>query len=327
MRRRHFIQLSPAAIVAVAAPAMPAIARGQFFRIGTGGPGGTYFPIGGLLASAISEASGGGVKGMVASAVATQGALANVHAIAAGQLEAALAQADIAYWAWSGTGLFDGRPRLDSLRLIANLYAETIHIVVRRGAGIASVADLRGRRVSLDEPGSGTLVDARIVLEAHGLTERDLRAEYLKAGPAADLMRDGELDAFFIVGGAPIGAIAELATSIGDVALLPIEGPPAARLLEHYRFFSPGTIAAGTYQGVDAVQTLAVGAQLIVPARLPDDLVYAVTVALWNANTRRLLDAGHPKGKLIRPETALLGAAIPLHPGAERFYRETGALN
>ncbi|MFN9971347.1 MAG: TAXI family TRAP transporter solute-binding subunit, partial [Phycisphaerae bacterium] len=137
--------------------------------------GGTYFPVGGMIATAISEASGGGVRGLVATAVASNGSLANIAAIASGHLEAGLSQADVAYWAWSGTGLFAGQPRVQSLRLIANLYPESVHIVTRRGSGIRSVADLAGKRVSLDEPGSGTLIDARIVLAAHGIAETDIR--------------------------------------------------------------------------------------------------------------------------------------------------------
>ena len=323
MKRRQFVGSAVATGVVAAAGGAGAQ---QFFRIGTGGTGGTYFPVGGMIASAISEASGGGVKGLVATAVASNGALANVNAIAAGQFEAGLTQADVAYWAWSGTGLFDGRPRIDGIRLIANLYPESIHIVVRRGSGLRSVADLRGKRVSLDEPGSGTLIGARIVLQAHGLGERDLMPEYLKMGPAADGMKDGALDAFFTVGGWPIGAIAELAASEGGIDLLPIEGKVADRLLDEYSFFARDVIPAEAYKGSPETQTLAVGAQLVTSVRIADDLIYGITRALWNEGTRKLLDAGHAKGRLIRRETALHGAGIPLHAGAERFYRETGLL-
>ena len=323
MKRRHFVSMAAAAGVVAAAGRAGAQ---QFFRVGTGGTGGTYFPVGGMIASAISEASGAGVKGLVATAVASNGALANINAIAAGQFEAGLTQADIAYWAWSGTGLFEGRPRIESIRLLANLYPESIHIVVKRGTGIRTVADLRGRRVSLDEPGSGTLVGARIVLDAYGLGEKDLLPEYLKMGPAADAMKDGALDAFFTVGGWPIGAIAELASSQGGIDLLAIDGEVAERLLEGYPFFARDVIPADAYRGSPETPTLAVGAQLVAGARLADDLIYGVTRALWNDNTRKLLDGGHAKGRLIRRETALHGAGIPLHPGAERFYREVGLL-
>ena len=324
MKRRQFIALAAAAGVASAADA--ARAQQQFFRIGTGGTGGTYFPVGGMIANAISEASGTGVKGLVATAVASNGSLANINAIGAGQFEAGLTQADVAYWAWSGTGLFEGRPKVDSIRFVANLYPESVQIVVKRGSGIRSVADLKGKRVSLDEPGSGTLIDARIVLAAYGLTDRDLKPEYLKMGPAADRMRDGALDAFFTVGGWPTGAIAELASSQGGIDLLPVDGDAAQRLLRQYSFFSADVIPADAYKGSAEAKTIAVGAQLVTSAKLADALVHDITKALWNDATRKMLDAGHAKGKLIRKETAVDGAGIPLHPGAERFYREAGIL-
>ena len=324
MERRQFIALAAAAGAASASGA--ARAQQQFFRIGTGGTGGTYFPVGGMIANAISEASGTGVKGLVATAVASNGSLANINAIGAGQFEAGLTQADVAYWAWSGTGLFEGRPKVDSIRFVANLYPESVQIVVKRGSGIRSVADLKGKRVSLDEPGSGTLIDARIVLAAYGLTDRDLKPEYLKMGPAADRMRDGALDAFFTVGGWPTGAIAELASSQGGIDLLPVDGDAAQRLLKQYSFFSADVIPADAYKGSAETKTIAVGAQLVTSAKLADALVYDITKALWNDATRKMLDAGHAKGKLIRKETAVDGAGIPLHPGAERFYREAGLL-
>ncbi|MBM3524129.1 MAG: TAXI family TRAP transporter solute-binding subunit, partial [Alphaproteobacteria bacterium] len=235
-------------------------------------------------------------------------------------------QADVAYWAWSGTGLFEGRPKIDSVRFIANLYPESVQIVVKKGSNIRSIADLKGKRVSLDEPGSGTLVDARIVLAAWGLSEKDMRPEYLKMGPAADRMRDGALDAFFTVGGWPTGAITELASSQGGIDLLPVDGPQADKLLQQYSFFSRDVVPAEAYKGSPETKTIAVGAQLLTSAKVSDELVYGITKALWHNETRKLLDAGHAKGKLIRKETALAGAGIPVHPGAERFYREAGLL-
>src|SRR3546814_3051258 len=138
--------------------------------------------------------------------------------------------------------------KVEDLRLIATLYPETSHIVARKDAGIESVADLRGKRVSLDEPGSGTIVDARIVLAAYGLTEDDVEAEYLKPGPAGDRLRDGALDAYFFVGGYPTGAVSELATSSG-ISLVPITGSGADKLLADYGFFAKDVVPEGTYAG------------------------------------------------------------------------------
>lgn len=307
----------------------------NFFRIGTGGTAGTYYPIGGLLANAISSPPGSrtcedggscGVPGLVASAVSSNGSVANVNAIAGGTLESGFVQSDVANWAHSGTGIWEGKPAVENLRAIANLYPESIHLVARADAGITSVADLKGKKVSLDEPGSGTLVDARIILEGYGLGEADVQAEFLKPNQAADRMRDGQMDAFFFVGGFPAGAIAELASQVA-ITLVPIEGDGAAAIREKYPFFAEDLVPAGTYDGVSAdVTTLAVGAQWVTSEAQSEEVIYGITKALWNENTRKMLDSGHAKGKAIRTETALAGVGIPLHPGAEKFYREAGLL-
>lgn len=307
----------------------------KFFRIGTGGTAGTYYPIGGLLANAISNPPGSraceeggscGVPGLVASAIASNGSVANVNGIIGGTMESGFAQGDVAAWAQTGTGIWEGQPPAEKLRAIANLYPESLHLVATKASGITSVADLKGKRVSLDEPGSGTLVDARIVLEGAGLTEKDISPEFLKPDQAADRMKDGQMDAFFFVGGFPAGAIAEL-SSQHEITLVPIAGDAAKGIIEKYPFFAENTVPAGTYRGVDAdVTTLAVGAQWVTSADQPEDLIYEITKALWNDNTRKQLDAGHAKGKEITKEHALDGIGIPLHPGAEKFYKEAGII-
>ncbi len=305
-----------------------------FFRILTGGTVGTYFPIGGLIANAISNppgsrpcAEGGscGVPGLVATAVASNGSVANAAAIGSGAAQSGFVQSDIAYWAYTGTGIYEGRPRIESLRAIANLYPESFHLVARKDAGIKSVADLRGKRVSLDEPGSGTLVDARLILEAFGLSEKDLKAVYLPAQQVADKLKDGVIDAFFNVSGWPQSAVADLAATVG-IDVVPIAGPQVAQLLKQYSFFGADEIPDGTYRGVPRLKTVSVHALWVTSARLPADLIYKVTAALWNANTRKLLDSGHAKGRDIRLETALTGVGIPLHDGAAKFYKEKGLL-
>ncbi|MCA8906349.1 MAG: TAXI family TRAP transporter solute-binding subunit [Rhodospirillaceae bacterium] len=314
--------------------ATPAAAQDiTFFTIGTGGTGATYYPLGGVIANAVSNPPGSrpcdeggscGVPGLVAVAQSSRGSVNNVNGITSGLFNSGFSQSDVAYWAYTGTGVFEGEEPMADLRAIAALYPEHIHLVARADAGIDSVEDLAGMRVSLDEPGSGTYVDASIILEAYGLSEEDIEAEYLKPGPAGDAMRNGQLDAFFIVAGYPTGAVVELANSI-DVELVPISGDGAQAIIDEYGFFSADVIPAGTYEGMDEdVETLAVGAQWITSANEDEDLIYAITAALWNENTRRLLDVGHAKGASVTLDTALDGIGIPLHPGAERFYREQG---
>lgn len=335
IRTSMLARLLAVGFVAAAATSAVVAQEIKFFRIGTGGTAGTYYPIGGLLANAISNAPGSracadggscGAPGVVATAVASNGSVANINGIQSGQLESGFTQSDVAYWAYTGTGVYDGKPKVADLRLIANLYPETIHLVARKGANIKSVADLKGKKVSLDEPGSGTLVDARIILGAYGLTEKDVTAEYLKPNQAGDKMRDGALDAFFFVGGYPTSAISELASAGAGIDLIPVTGPEVDKMLKQYGFFASDTIPANTYKGVGEVKTIAVGAQWVTSVKQPDALIYEITKATWNDSSRKLLDAGHAKGKVITKANATAGAGIPFHPGAEKFYKEAGLL-
>lgn len=317
--KRHILSV----LLSVTLVAASATASAQtFFRINTGGTAGTYYPIGGLIANAISQPA---VPNLVATAVASNGSVANINAIQGGGAESGFSQADAAYWAHTGTGVFEGKPKVTDLRLIANLYPESFHLVVRKGANIKTIADLKGKRVSLDEPGSGTLVNARAILAAYGVSEKDIKVENLKPNAAGEKLKDNSLDAFFFVGGYPAGAIAELAAT-GGIDILPIDGAEADKLTKQFNFYSADTIPADIYKGVAAVKTLAVGSQWVTSAKQDTTLVYNITKALWSDNTRKALDSGHAKGKSIVRQNAIAGAGIPLHPGAEKFYKEVGLL-
>jgi TRAP transporter TAXI family solute receptor len=332
---RSLFSAALALLVAMSTPA--ASAELTVLRIGTGGTGGTYFPIGSLIAQSVSERRGDGARGGVPSLLAvaqiSSGSVANAEALSAGHLQGALMQSDVAYWAYHGIAVFEDRAPMRDLRVLAHLYPESLHLVARLGSGIESVADLEGKRVSMDEPGSGTVLDARFILEYHDLSESDLHAFYLKPHFAVDALARGELDAFFIFAGYPVSAIERLAGSSG-ASLVPIQGPAVERILKAHPYFSRGVIPdgtygqgiipAGTYRGVADTPTLTVGAQLMVHADLDEDLVYAITRELWGARTRAMLDQGHPKGPEIQLQRALLGVSLPLHPGAARFYTEQG---
>ncbi|MEP1521795.1 MULTISPECIES: TAXI family TRAP transporter solute-binding subunit [Ascidiaceihabitans] len=306
----------------------------KFFTIGTGGTAFTYYPVGGVIANAISKPPGSrecgqggscGVEGLIASAVSSRGSVDNVNAIISGLRNSGFAQSDVAFWAYTGTGTMEGKEPATDLRTIAALFEEHIHLVALKDSGINSVADLKGKRVSLDEPGSGTYVDANLIMESNGITVDDISAEALKGNAAAEALRNGKIDAFFVVAGYPTGALVELA-SAADIKLVPIDGAGADALTEKYGFFASSDIPAGTYEGVDAVTTVAVGAQWFTSAKEDEELVYNITKALWNDESRKLLDVGHAKGKTITPDTALNGIGVPLHAGAERFYKEAGLL-
>ena len=180
--------------------------------------------------------------------------------------------------------------------------------------------------MALDEPGSGTLVNARTILAAYGIKESDIRPEYIKPNQAADKLKDGTLDAFFFTGGAPAGAIAELASAGGGIDILSIEGKEADALRAASPFFTPDVIAAETYKGIAAVRTLAVGAQWVTSDKADANTVYEITKALFGDAAQKQLAAGHAKGKFITKENAVKSAGIPFHPGAERFYKEAGLI-
>ncbi|TVR97366.1 MAG: TAXI family TRAP transporter solute-binding subunit [Rhodospirillales bacterium] len=304
----------------------------QFFRIGTGGTGGTYFPIGGLIASVISKPPGSrdcavggscGVPGLIAAAVSTQGSVENVLAVQQGRLEMALTQADVAYYAYFGKGVFADREPMTSLRALARLYPEVVHLVVRADSDIHSVDDLHGRRVNVGEAESGTLVASVLILTGHGLTLKSVVPSYYKLGRANDLLISQDIDAFFMVGGFPLGAIAHTAER-EDLRLVAISGEAADRIVAYSPFFVRDTIPADQYRNIPATETVSVSAQLVVSEQLEAELVYRILHALWHPNSRPVLDRGHPNAAQIRLEAALDGVAIPLHPGAARFYEEAG---
>ena len=306
----------------------------RYFRIGTGTTAGTYFPIGGLIANAISNPPGSrpcdkggscGIPGLIVVAQASNGSVDNIEMLRAGTVEAGFAQADVAYWAYSGTGNFTGKAPFTELRSLGMLYPEAIQIVVRSDGFIDRMADLKGRSISLGEEGSGTLVEARLILDAYGLSETTITPHYLKPGMAADRLAKGELDGFVMVGGYPVSAVADVAARV-PIRLVPLDGEPAARLLRTQRFYIEDEIPANAYPGSALTPTLSLGAELLTRADRDPDLIYGIVRALWHENTRRLLADGHPQGRNFDPSRAVANVSVPLHPGAERFYREAGLL-
>ena len=305
----------------------------RFFRIGAAATAGSFFEIGGVLASAISKPAdslpceeGGscGVPGLVAVAEATQGSVENLRMVASDQIESGIAQSDVVSWAFAGTGAFADEGPIKKLRAIASLFPESLHVVVRAAGPIQTLADLKRQRISLGQAGSGTLADARIVLAASGLAEHDLSAEYLRSGTAAADLSDGSLDGFFLIGGVPIPAVRALAATT-PIRLIPIPDDVLSKMHEKYGPYDRSVIPADTYPGVGvATSTVGFHALWIVSADASDDLIFAITKALWNEATRRLLDTHDPIGRDVRLDHALDGLPVPLHPGALRFYRQAG---
>lgn len=303
----------------------------KFFQIGTGTTGGTYFVIGGILANAISNPPGSpacdrggscGVPGLIAVAQASSGATENVATIGDGRLDSGLIQADIAHEALTGSGPFAKRA-VPELRAIANLYTETIHVVVRADAGVKSIADLKGKRISLGEAQSGTVVTARNLLALYGLNEKRIKPVFLGPGASADRMASNLLDAFFIVGGYPLPAVADLAARV-PIALVPLDDARIARLVTRQPFFTAALIEGDAYPGVPMTRTLGVGANWLTHASADPELIFGITRALWHPHTLQMLKDSHPRGSSILAAQATQGLSVPLHPGAARYYQQAG---
>ncbi len=328
------------AVAAVAGAMLAGTASAQdmnFWRIGTGSAGGTYFPIGGLIANAISNPPGSrpcdeggscGVPGLVAIAQSTNASAHNVTAINEGQMEAGLTGAATLYFAYTGTGKFEGNQK-PKLRVIANLFPEDMHLVLPEGGELGSLKDLKGKRVGIAQAGSGTQIAVEMILNDNGITRDDIDEAELNNNQSAERIADGQLDAYFYAAGTPVAAMIQLDNTKGmDLySFSPEEIEAIGKILPYY---VPSQIPAGTYAGVQHdTDTVAVNGILVTNEDQSEELVYEITKALWNDNSRKLLDSGHAKGKVIRLETALKGIdnlGVPLHPGAERFYREAGVI-
>ncbi|MEM1075296.1 MAG: TAXI family TRAP transporter solute-binding subunit [Pseudomonadota bacterium] len=308
-----------------------------FFRIGTGSAGGTYFPIGGTIANGISAPPGSracdeggqcGVPGLIAIAQSTTASVFNNTAVQNGELEAGLAAADVTRSMYLGAGKFDGKPH-EKLRIVANLFPEDLHLVLPKGQSVGSLADLEGKRVGIAQAGSGTQVAVEMMLAQWGVTRDNMDEAELNNSQSAERLADGQLDAYFYAAGWPVSAMVQLATTKG-MELHSFSDADLSKINEIIPAYIPSAIPSGVYEGIDyEVKTPAVSALLVVSSDLSEELVYGITKAMWNDNTRKLLDNGHAKGKQITPDTALDGISalgVPLHPGAEKFYKEAGLL-
>lgn len=284
----------------------------KFLSILTGGTQGTYYPLGGTFADLITTDTG--VK---TTAEVSQASAANMTALAAGDGEVAFVQTDIAYYATQGTLMFEGQ-KIDSVVALGALYPETVQLVTLADSGIKTFADLKGKKVSVGAPGSGTYANAEQLLEIHGLSiEDDIQAQNLDFGESTDGIQSGQIDAAFITAGYPTGAVEALNATNG-VHIIPVEADKAAELIEKYPYYAVDNIPAGTY-GLEAeVPAVSVGAMLAVNKDLPEDLVYAMTKAIYD-NTDKI---GHAKGEFIKAETGLDGIGIEVHPGAQRYFDE-----
>ena len=284
--------------------------------MGTGGTSGTYYAFGGVLGQYIKNHAG--IEVIV---VSTDGSKANIESIAAGDYQLGTVQSDVMAYAWAGTRSFESNGKIDSFRVVGGLYAEAVQLVTMN-PDIKSVADLKGKAVSIGAPGSGVYFNAVDVLSAAGLTENDIKAQYQSFADSTDALKDGKIDAAFIVAGAPTAAITELCTT-NSAYLVPIDGEVAGKLMADSPYYTAYTIPAGTYAGqTEDVTTVTVKATLIVAASASEDDVYKLTKAIFdNADA---IASENGKGAELSVENATTGMAAPFHAGAAKYYAEKG---
>jgi uncharacterized protein len=330
---RFFAVLAAIIIHSLCASAQDRIPPGdvQFFRIGTGPTTGIYFPAGALVASVVSNPPGSrpcerggscGVPGIIAVAQATQDSTERLGSISSHRIESGLVQSEVAYLAYTGKGVFS-RSRLANLRAIGRLYPEYLHMVTRRESAVRSFTALKGKRIGLDMEGSGTRIMMQAILPLAGVKLTEVSSYAMSVSAAVDQLRDRRLDAFGFVSGLPVESIQRLADDV-QISLLPLPLATVQRMAKSEVGLFSADIPAEMYRGVPTTATVATNALWVVSAEADEKLVYALTKALWHPNNRRLLDAGPPVGRLMRVESALEGVTIPLHSGAEHYYREAG---
>lgn len=312
MKKRAFSLIAVALIFAICLTACGTAKM----TMGTGGTAGTYYAFGGVLGQYIKNHAGIDVT-----VVSTDGSKANIQSIDSGDYQLGTVQSDVMAYAWNGTNSFEEDGAVDSFRVVGGLYAEAVQLVTMN-PDIKSVADLAGKSVSIGAPGSGVYFNAIDVLAAAGLTEKDIKAQYQSFNDSTEALKDGKIDAAFIVAGAPTPAITELATT-NSAYLVPIDGEFAQAVMEKCPYYTVHTIPANTYPGQDTdIQTVTVKATLIVSASADEESVYNLTKAIYdNADA---IAAENAKGAELTLENATSGMTAPFHAGAAKYFAEKG---
>lgn len=301
------------------------------FRLGTGGQGGTYFPVGTGIAKALSNQSPVHkcsspfceINELSVEAVVSGASVQNVTEVEAGTMQMGIAEASILFFAYNGLNRFSGN-NLTKLRVLASLYPEDLHLVVPKGTSLNSISELAGKRVGIAKQGSGTHVAVEAILSEFGISRSDYTPYEIGSSDSAELMQKGKLDAYFFTAGAPVSRIAELSKS-GTVELYSFSEEEVRSISKLLPYFTPSVIQGNTYDGLsEAVKTVAVNAMLVTHADLPEPLIYELTKLLWTDQSASITADAHRKGASITLDTALNGLeglGVPLHKGAEKYYK------
>lgn len=316
---KHWKQIALAGAVSLSTTA--AGAQERFITIGTGGQTGVYFVVGQSICRLINR--GTADHNLKCTAPSTGGSIANINAIAAGDMDMGVAQSDWQYHAYNGTSEFEGN-KFDNLRAVFSVHGEPFNVIARNDSGIESFQDLVGKRVNIGNPGSGQRATMEVVMNEMGWTLDDFAlASELKPAEQAAALGDNKVDAIIYTVGHPNGSIQEAVSTV-DAHLVPVEGPEIDKLVEENPFYAKATIPGGMYQGTDSdVNTFGVKATFVTSADVPDDVVYEVVKAVFENFDR--FKKLHPAFENLTEEQMIMdGLSAPLHPGAEKYYAERG---
>lgn len=287
----------------------------DYLSIATGGTAGTYYPIGGAIAQAVSK--GGAIK---ATAETGNASVANLNLVGNGEIEVAFAQNDTTFWAYNGQQMF--KKPLKNLRTVAVLYPEHVQVLLAKNAGIKGINDLKGKRVSVGAAGSGVEADVRAIFGVAGLTYNDMKVDHLDFGATTSRFKDNQIDVGFVVAGYPTASIMDLTTT-KDMAMLDFAPDFLAKLSQTHPYFVASKVPAKTYKGIDTdVNTPAVMAMLVTHDKVSDAVVYAFVKGLYE--NLDVVQASHSMARQITLQGALKGATAPVHPGAAKYYQEKG---
>ncbi len=286
-------------------------------NVGTGGTTGTYYGFCNVISTVLKEKTGAQLT--IQSSGASK---ANILDIDDGIVDMAIVQNDVMDYAYNGTSLFENDGAIKSFSTLGAVYAEVCQIVARADSGIKTVADLKGKKVSVGDSGSGVEFNAQQILGAYDITFEDIDKQNLSFQASADALKDGKIDAFFCTAGAPTVAITDLSTTTG-IVLVEIDAEHLAKLQKDYGFYAAYTVPAGTYNGIDKdATTVAVKATFIVSNDLSEETVYQLTKAIYENKDNYV----HDKAKEMSLEYAVESISVPFHPGADKYFREVGAI-
>ncbi|MBJ3776816.1 TAXI family TRAP transporter solute-binding subunit [Acuticoccus mangrovi] len=311
-----------ALVAAAAMTATGASAQDKFITIGTGGVTGVYYPTGGAICRLVNR--GRRDHGIRCSAESTGGSVYNINTVRSGELDFGVAQSDWQYHAYHGTSSFADQGPFEKERAVFSVHPEPFTLLAKSDSGITSFEDLKGKRVNVGNPGSGQRLTMEIVMDAFGISMDDFAlATELKGSEMAQALCDGKIDAMIYTVGHPAAAIQEAVNSC-DVDLIDVDGPPIDKLIAENPYYRAAVIPGGMYKGNDEdVHTFGVGATFITSADVPDDVVYEVVKAVFD-NFEQFKQL-HPAFANLKEEEMITdGLSAPLHPGAEKYYKERG---